>query len=69
MQRNKVKSSTVKSIGYDAPTKILHIEYNQGGVYAYHNVSEDVHKALITAKSIGKHIATHIKPHFKHTKV
>lgn len=64
-----VESSSVRRIAYDPQSKTLHIEYRNGGVYAYHNVLEKHYTALMNAKSIGSHIAKHVKPNHKHSKI
>jgi hypothetical protein len=65
MDRKPVKSSNVKSIGYDPETKTLEVEYLNGGVYQHEGVGPEHHKALMGAKSIGAHLHKHIKPKSK----
>jgi len=38
MKRKTVKSSNIKSVGYDIRNKILEIEFNNGAVYHYKDV-------------------------------
>lgn len=59
-----VKSSQVKSIGYDPTTKTLALTFTRGAgaVYHYPNVSAEDHQKLLNAKSIGTHFGKHIKP-------
>lgn len=57
-----VKSSQVKSIGYDAKTNTLAVQFNGGGsVYHYKNVTAKQHAELMSSKSIGTHFGKHIK--------
>lgn len=71
MHRTPVKSSNVRSVGYDEATRQLHVEFSAkdarmpGRVYEYAGVSPDEHRALMSAQSIGTHFAAHIKS--KHT--
>ncbi|MDQ6470871.1 KTSC domain-containing protein [Flavobacterium sp. LHD-80] len=61
MEREYVRSSNLKSIGYDDNNQILEIEFNHGGVYRYFGVPEDVHYELMTANSKGSYFSSHIK--------
>lgn len=63
-----VKSSQVKAVGYDAPTKTLAVQYHSGGVYHYHGVEAQTHASLLKAESVGKFLAAHVKPKNKFTK-
>ena len=61
MNREPVESSNIASIGYDADTRTLQIEFNGGAVYNYHPVTEDGHRSLISAPSIGKYFSANIR--------
>jgi hypothetical protein len=65
--RNPVKSSNVKSVGYDEKSQTLAVEFAGGGVYHYSGVGAKDYAAMGKAESIGKHIAAHIRPKFKAT--
>ena len=54
MQRQQVKSSNVRSVGYDEMKQILEIEFTSGAIYQYLNVPENIYVKLMTAPSIGK---------------
>ena len=54
MQRQQVKSSNVRSVGYDEMKQILEIEFISGAIYQYLNVPENIYIKLMTATSIGK---------------
>lgn len=65
--RIPVTSSQVKSIGYDAPTKQLDVEFKGWGadpklsVYRYQNVPGELHAEIMASESIGKAINSTIK--------
>lgn len=61
MEREKVRSSNLASIGYDEADNILEIEFNHGGVYQYLNVSLDVYEELINANSKGTYFSDNIR--------
>lgn len=68
IERTPVSSSNIKSIGYDSDNKTLAVEFSDGSVYHYHDVEKDDHEALISAKSIGKHLHQNIRGAYKYTK-
>lgn len=68
MERKPVKSSNIKSIGYDAKTRKLEVEFNSG-VYSYDNVSPEKHSALMASESVGGYLHTHIKGKHEHKKL
>lgn len=71
MTRKPVKSSQIKSIGYDPISQTLEIEFQpskkqvaakeDGSIYQYSSVPPDLHAALLEAKSIGRFYITQIK--------
>lgn len=63
MKRKDVKSSNIKSVGYDAMTQTLEIEFSNG-VYHYKDVPRKIYRRLINAKSIGKCFHADIKPNY-----
>lgn len=68
VERTPIKSSNVKSVGYDPETKTLAVEFNGGGVYHYHDVEKDVHEGLVSARSVGGFIHNNIKGAYRHSK-
>jgi hypothetical protein len=72
MERQEVQSRNIKSVGYDADTQTLEVEFHHGGrVYSYSGVSEDQYHSLVNARSPGAHLQSHIagRPEHPHTKV
>jgi len=69
MKRQAVKSSTIRSVGYDPATKKLHIEFSSGSVYEYSDVPAHRHADLLAAPSIGSFLHTHIKGRHAHRKL
>lgn len=61
MERQRVVSTNIASIGYDASSSTLEVEFRHGGVYQYFGVPSDVHTGLMTADSHGKFLDAHIK--------
>lgn len=61
MQRIPVTSSTCVSVGYDATTRTLEVEFKRGGVYKYFDVPASEYAALLSASSIGGYLDAQIK--------
>jgi dephospho-CoA kinase len=68
MNRKKVKSSNIKSIGYNSNKCILEVEFNTGAVYYYKDVELGVFKEFIDSSSLGKSFAKLIKGKYKFIK-
>ena len=54
MERKKVISSNLKSVGYDENLQVLEIEFHGGRVYQYMNVPIQLCNNLMNAPSHGK---------------
>ena len=67
LERQPVKSRILRSVGYDATTKILEIEFQTGLVYQYSGVPPKVYKDLMSSDAIGKYFSEKIRNRF-HTK-
>lgn len=63
MTRISVKSSNIKGIGHDPRTNALEVEFQNGSVWHYLEVTPEEHANLMQAKSIGSHFASFIKPY------
>lgn len=61
MKRTEVKSSNLKSVGFDPETNTLELEFNHGGVYRYFNVPPNKFHDLMAAESLGKYFDSEIK--------
>lgn len=68
MKRQKVKSTNIKSIGYDEKYEVLEVEFNTGAIYAYHEVSIKTYDGFLKSKSIGTYFNMMIKGKFKFMK-
>lgn len=61
MTREYVSSSNIASIGYDAMSEILEVEFNNGAVYQYYNVPKRLYNGLMEADSKGRYFDAYIK--------
>jgi hypothetical protein len=61
MKRETVKSSNLRSVGYDWSTQTLEIAFNSGGMYQYSHVPENLYDRLMNAPSHGRYFNHFIK--------
>lgn len=64
MDRISVSSSNLNSIGFDSDNKILEIEFNNGRIYQYSNVSKTEFGKLMKALSKGTYFNSNIKDNY-----
>ncbi len=69
MKREKVKSSTLASVGYDAEQKYLDVEFVQGGLYRYFDVPRYKFKRLMKSESRGKFFIAEIKDNYRSDRI
>ena len=69
MNRKKVDSSNLVSVGYDAANEILEIEFNHGGIYQYFDVPKEEYEALMSAGSHGSYFYNNIRDVYDYQKL
>lgn len=65
MEKFRVKSSAILSIGYDEHQRILTVEFKNEKEYSYLNVGLETFKDFVGSDSIGKFYNQWIKPNFE----
>jgi hypothetical protein len=63
MTHEPVKSSMIKSIGYDPESKKMEVKFSSGSIYTHENVEQDEFECLRDAESVGKHYNEFWKGH------
>lgn len=67
MIRQKIdKSSVIKSVGYNTPSKILEIEFIKGNIYQYSKVEADIPSRLMEAESKGRFFLEFIRNSYQY---
>lgn len=61
MPRRPVQSSNIASIGYEARSQTLEVEFRSGAVYQYFGVPAAVYQGLMAAKSHGHYLDRYVK--------
>ncbi|MGH8776245.1 MAG: KTSC domain-containing protein [Jiangellaceae bacterium] len=69
MKRKPISSQAIASVGYDATTQILEVEFTSGDVYHYFDVSPFEKEALLRADSSGAYLNQRIKPRHRYQEV
>lgn len=69
MKHAPVQSSTISTVGYDPDKQQLHVTYNTGGTYVYHDIPPETHQAMMMSSSKGKFLHTNVKGRHRHTKL
>lgn len=69
MQRQRVSSSTIASIGYDESSKVLEVEFKSGGVYQYFEVPKSIYSTFMSASSKGTYHSQNIKDKYRYKKI
>ena len=64
MDRKKVNSSSIRSVGYDERNRILEVEFNDGRIMQYSGVSAELHRRLMNAPSMVSYFRDNIEESF-----
>lgn len=69
MERIPVRSTDLRSVGYDSVNQLLEIEFHSGGIYQYRGVPPATYESLMNAISHGKYFHAYIKDFFPYYKM
>ncbi len=69
MTRTRVRSSNLRSVGYDDGSRMLEVEFRGGGVYQYFRVPPEVFAELMAADSLGRYLNENVKEVYKFRKI
>lgn len=61
MERNYVSSSRIRSIGWDS--NIMEVEFHNGAIYQYYNVSQSEYQQFLGSPSLGSALSKLDKIH------
>ena len=64
MERKKVNSSSIRSVGYDERGRMLEVEFNDGHINQYTGVSPEVHRRLMSAPSMVSYFRDNVEESF-----
>ena len=69
IRRHHVKSTAVRTMGYDEEEWVLQVEFSNGKLYNYFRVPSKEFRALQDAPSKGEYINREIKPYYEYEEV
>ena len=69
MDRLPVASTNLVSVGYDANTQTLEVEFQGGSIYQYYNVEAGVFEQFMQAPSKGQFLNAYIKNAYPYSRV
>jgi hypothetical protein len=69
MRRERVSSTSIASVGYDAEARTLEVEFHTGRLYQYTGVPPRVHEELVHADSVGAYFNANIRPIYPYRSV
>jgi hypothetical protein len=69
MERKRINSSTIRSVGYDAGKQVLEIEFSSGSIVQYTGVSPEVHRRFMSSPSPGSFYQDQIDENFPYKKI
>ena len=61
MERNKVNSSQIRSVGYEASSQTLEVEMSDGTIWQYTRVPTEVYRRLLAAPTIASYYRDNIE--------
>ena len=61
MERKRINSGAIRSVGYDAATQTLEVELTSGSVVQYQRVAAEIHRRLLAAPSPGSYFRDEIE--------
>jgi hypothetical protein len=69
MERKKVSSTHIRSVGYDASAQILEVELADGAIWQYNKVPSEVHRRLLAAPSLVSYYRDSIEEDYSRKRV
>ena len=69
MERQRVNSTNMRSVGYDAKSQILEVEFTTGAIYQYARVPADLHRRLLSAVSMRSFFEDNIEDNYSAKRV
>ena len=64
MERKKVSSSQIRSVGYDSGSQVLEVEMSDGTVWQYARVPSEAHRRLMAAPTIASYYRDNIEEEY-----
>ena len=69
MNRVAIRSTSLRSVGYQASKHILELEFHNGRLYRYFRVPEAIYQAFMAAESHGRYFNSQIRPSYSYRRI
>jgi hypothetical protein len=69
MQPVQLHSTSLQAVAYQEQLGLLELEFRNGAVYHYFDVSESTYQALLRAESKGRHFNHYIRNRFAYARI
>jgi YD repeat-containing protein len=69
MERKKVSSGQIRSVGYDASSQTLEVEMSDGTIWQYSPVPSEVHRRLMAAPVIATYYRDNVEEDYSRKRV
>lgn len=69
MIREPVASTSISAVGYDEPSQTLEVEFTNGSIYQYYNLTAAVFDQFMQSPSKGQFLAYQIKNSYPYSRV
>ena len=69
MERKKVSSGQIRSVGYEEKSQTLEVELADGSIWQYSRVPSEVHRRLLAAPSLISYFRDHVEEEYSRRRV
>ena len=69
MERKKVSSSQIRSVGYDASAQLLEVELSDGSIWQYSKVPGEVQRRFMAAQSMVSYYRDNIEEDYSRRRI
>ncbi|WP_298117033.1 KTSC domain-containing protein [Flavobacterium sp.] len=69
MERDYVESKMIRSYGFDSLTSTLEVEFNNGAIWQYFDVPENLYYEMKASSSCGKFFNANIRDHYSESRI
>jgi hypothetical protein len=69
MERKKVNSSNIRTVGYEASSQILEVELSDGTIWEYSRVPSEVHRRFMAAPTMISYYRDNIEEDYSRRRI
>lgn len=69
MERKKVNSDKIRSVGYESSSQTLEVELSDGSIWQYTRVPSEVHRRFLAAPTMGSYYRDNIEEDYSRKRI